>query len=72
MKLKEKPVDGIMCNILAEVIIDLIPQMSLIAKPTTWGILSGILLDQANRHRYLEKHGWTVATPLAAARLVLL
>jgi len=40
------------CNILAEVIIDLIPQMSLIAKPTTWGILSGI--DQAIRHRYLR------------------
>lgn len=32
------PVDGIVCNILAEVIIELIPQMSAIAKPSTWGI----------------------------------
>jgi ribosomal protein L11 methyltransferase len=63
MKLKETPVDGIMCNILAEVITDLIPQMSLIAKPTTWGILSGILLDQAKSVTdTLEQHGWIVAT----------
>jgi len=50
MKLKEAPVDGI---ILAEVIIDMIPQMSAIAKPTTWGILSGILLStKPNCRRY--------------------
>ena len=63
MKLSEAPLDGIMCNILAEVIIDLIPQMSAIAKPTTWGILSGILLDQAKSVAdTLEQHGWIVAT----------
>lgn len=63
MKLREAPVDGIMCNILAEVIIDLIPQMSAISKPTTWGILSGILLDQAKSVAdTLEQNGWTVAT----------
>lgn len=57
------PVDGIVCNILAEVIIDLIPQMSAIAKPTTWGILSGILFEQAQRVAdTLEQHGWSVAT----------
>jgi ribosomal protein L11 methyltransferase len=58
-----EPVDGILCNILAEVILDLIPQLSEIAKPTTWGILSGILLDQSKLVAdTLEQHGWVVAT----------
>lgn len=57
------PVDGILCNILAEVIMDLIPQMGAIAKPTTWGILSGILLDQVKPIAdTLEENGWVVAT----------
>jgi len=60
--LASEPVDGILCNILAEVIIDMIPQMSAIAKPSTWGILSGILLNQVPPVAdTLEKHGWTVA-----------
>lgn len=55
------PVDGIVCNILAEVIIELIPQMSAIALPSTWGILSGILLDSSQPVAdTLEKHGWTI------------
>jgi ribosomal protein L11 methyltransferase len=58
----KEPVDGIVCNILAEVIIDLVPQMSAIAKPSTWGILSGVLLEQAQSVTdTLEQHGWTVA-----------
>lgn len=62
MQLTDGPVDGITCNILAEVIIDLIPQMSAIAKPTTWGILSGILLDQTKPVAdILEQNGWIVA-----------
>jgi ribosomal protein L11 methyltransferase len=57
------PVDGIVCNILAEVIIDLIPALGEISKTTTWGILSGILLDQAKAVAdTLEQHGWVVAT----------
>ncbi|MBD2462008.1 50S ribosomal protein L11 methyltransferase [Oscillatoria sp. FACHB-1407] len=57
------PVDGILCNILAEVIVELIPAMSAIAKPTTWGILSGILLDQVKPVAdTLEENGWIVAT----------
>jgi ribosomal protein L11 methyltransferase len=56
-------VDGILCNILAETIIEMIPQMSAIAKPTSWGVLSGILLDQAKLvAENLEQHGWVVAT----------
>jgi len=62
-ELTSEPVDGILCNILAEVIIDLIPQMEAIAKPTTWGILSGILLDQVKPVAdMLEQSNWIVAT----------
>ena len=57
------PIDGLMCNILAEVIIDLIPQFTAISKPSTWAVLSGILLDQAKPIAdTLEQHGWIVAT----------
>ncbi len=58
-----EPVDGILCNILAEVILDLIPQFGEICKPQTWGIFSGILLDQSKLVAdTLEQHGWVVAT----------
>jgi len=57
------PVDGFVCNILAEVILDLIPGFRAIAKPTTWGVLSGILLDQVKPIAdSLEANGWIVAT----------
>lgn len=58
-----EPVDGIVCNILAETIVDLVPQMEALAKAETWGIISGILLDQAKPMAdVLEQHGWIVAT----------
>ncbi len=57
-----QPVDGIVCNILAEVIIDLIPAMTAITHPTTWGILSGLLVDQAKPVAdTLEENHWVVA-----------
>ena len=56
-------VDGILCNILAEVIMDLIPAMTAIAESHTWGILSGILVDQAKLIAdTLEDNDWIVAT----------
>ncbi len=56
-------VDGIVCNILADVIIELIPRMSAIIKPGTWGIFSGILLEQSKAVAdTLEANGWVVAT----------
>ncbi|MEG4858518.1 50S ribosomal protein L11 methyltransferase [Microcoleus sp. K1-B6] len=59
----DEPIDGLICNILAEVIIDLIPQFTAISKPTTWAVLSGILLEQAKPIAdTLEQHGWIVAT----------
>lgn len=58
-----EPVDGILCNILAEVILDLIPHLDKISEPHTWGILSGILLEQSKLVAdTLEQHGWVVAT----------
>lgn len=58
----EAPLDGIVSNILAEVIIDLIPGMTAITKPNAWGILSGILLDQVKPVAdTLEENGWIVA-----------
>ncbi len=63
VKMLEQPVDGIVCNILADVIISLVPQMSAIAKPSTWGIFSGVLVEQSKSVAdALEKHGWIVAT----------
>lgn len=63
METLQEPVDGILCNILAEVILDLIPQLHAISKPTTWGILSGILLEQSKLVAdTLEQNGWVVAT----------
>jgi len=57
-----KPVDGILCNILAEVIIDLIPAMTAITSLSSWGILSGILLEQAKPIAdTLEQYNWVVA-----------
>lgn len=57
------PVDGFLCNILAEVIEEMVPRFEGISKPTTWGILSGILLSQAKPMAdVLEQNGWMVAT----------
>ena len=59
----DEPVDGFVCNILAEVIIDLVPEMDAIAKPKSWGIISGVLLEQVKPVAdTLEQHGWSVAT----------
>ncbi|GFE70998.1 50S ribosomal protein L11 methyltransferase [Chroococcus sp. FPU101] len=56
-------VDGILCNILAEVILDMIPQLTELAKPTSWMILSGILINQSQAiAEKLQQYGWIVAT----------
>ncbi|WP_016949401.1 50S ribosomal protein L11 methyltransferase [Anabaena sp. PCC 7108] len=62
-KVISQPVDGIVCNILADVIIELLPEMKAITKSTTWGIFSGILLEQSKGVAdALEQNGWVVAT----------
>lgn len=56
-------VDGMVCNILAEVIIQLMPKLTQLAKPNSWAILSGILLEQAPAiAEVLEQYGWDIAT----------
>jgi ribosomal protein L11 methyltransferase len=62
MQLAPNGVDGLLCNILAETIIDMIPHFAKLIKPKGWGILSGILLDNAKSvMEPLEEHGWVVA-----------
>ncbi|MBD1211551.1 MAG: 50S ribosomal protein L11 methyltransferase, partial [Dolichospermum circinale Clear-D4] len=57
----DQPVDGIVCNILADVIIQLLPEMTAITKSSTWGIFSGILIGQSKAvANALEQNGWTV------------
>lgn len=54
--------DGIVCNILAEVIKEMIPEMTEIIKPNGWAIFSGILLEQSmDVANLLEKYNWKIA-----------
>ncbi len=56
-------VEGLVCNILTEVILDMIPQFGLVVKRGGWLILSGILLEQAKLvTEMLEAHEWLVAS----------
>jgi ribosomal protein L11 methyltransferase len=60
--LTTEPVDGVVCNILAETILSLIPGFKGIVKETGWLILSGILLEQSKLVAdVLEAHGWLVS-----------
>ena len=63
-KLMEEKVtfDGIICNILADTIVELFPQFNQITHEKSWAILSGILLTQADQIADVVEHqGWTVA-----------
>ncbi|MEO1670352.1 MAG: 50S ribosomal protein L11 methyltransferase [Cyanobacteria bacterium J06631_2] len=54
--------DGIICNILADIIVGLFPKFNQISHEKSWAILSGILLTQADQIAdVVEQHGWTVA-----------
>lgn len=62
-QLIDGPIDGFFCNILAEIVSEMIPHFASIAKPTTWGIVSGVLIEQSKPIADLfEQHGWIVAT----------
>jgi ribosomal protein L11 methyltransferase len=55
-------VDGLVCNILADVIIELLPEFTTLVKPDGWAILSGILLEQTQAVAdSLEQNGWDIA-----------
>ena len=54
--------DGIICNILADTIVELFPQFNQMTHEKSWAVLSGILLTQADRIAdIVEQQGWTVA-----------
>ncbi len=54
--------DGLVCNILAEIIKPIIPDMGEIIKPQGWIILSGILVEQSiDVTNILEEHGWIIS-----------
>lgn len=58
----EQPLDGIVCNILTETIVELFPTFNKITHDKSWAILSGILFDQADDIAdVVEANGWTVA-----------
>ncbi len=55
-------VDGLVCNILADTILDMIPEFKLVVKEQGWLILSGILVDQAKFvAETLEANDWIVS-----------
>ena len=54
--------DGILCNILAEVIVQLFPHFNGISHDKSWAILSGILVSQTDLIAdVVESNGWTIA-----------
>ena len=54
--------DGVVCNILADVIIELLPELTTLVKANGWAILSGILLEQTQAvANSLEQNGWQIA-----------
>ena len=55
--------DGVLCNILADIIVNLFPHFNEITHEKSWAILSGILIEQADRIAdVVESNGWTIAT----------
>lgn len=55
--------DGIVCNILADVIKGMIPTMGKIIKPKGWIALSGILVSQSlDIASLLEQDGWSIVS----------
>lgn len=55
--------DGVLCNILANIIVKLFPDFNAITHEKSWAILSGILIEQADLIAdVVENNGWTIAT----------
>ncbi len=62
MEISTLKFDGVVCNILADIIKPMIPEFSKILTPEGWLILSGILLEQSIEiSELLEKNGWLIA-----------
>ncbi|WP_218080712.1 50S ribosomal protein L11 methyltransferase [Anthocerotibacter panamensis] len=54
------PVTGILCNILASVILELLPKLHALLQPSGWAILSGTLTSQVPQVTAALGNNWTV------------
>ncbi|AUC60951.1 ribosomal protein L11 methyltransferase PrmA [Cyanobacterium sp. HL-69] len=60
-EVSQEKLDGIVCNILAEIIKTMIPYMGTIIKPQGWVILSGILVTQSEDiKQILKDNNWNI------------
>ncbi len=65
VKMLPQGVDGIVCNILAEVLIDLMAELSQLSKPKSWAVLSGLLINQAEQVSQSAKENGYLVTAIA-------
>ncbi len=65
VKMLPQGVDGIVCNILAEVLIDLMGELSQLSKPKSWAVLSGLLINQAEQVSQSAKENGYLVTAIA-------
>jgi len=57
------PANGFTCNILADIIVDMVPYFDALVGENGWGILSGILVEQVPKvAEALDAHKWVIAT----------
>jgi ribosomal protein L11 methyltransferase len=55
--------NGFTCNILADIIVNMVPYFDQLVDENGWGILSGILVDQVPKVAdALDAHKWVIAT----------
>jgi ribosomal protein L11 methyltransferase len=65
VKMLSQGVDGIVCNILAEVLIDLMGELFQLSKPKSWAVLSGLLINQAEQVSQSAKENGYLVTAIA-------
>jgi len=65
VKMLPQGVDGIVCNILAEVLIDLMGELFQLSKPKSWAVLSGLLINQAEQVSQSAKENGYLVTAIA-------
>jgi len=65
VKMLSQGVDGIVCNILADVLIDLMGELFQLSKPKSWAVLSGLLINQAEQVSQSAKENGYLVTAIA-------
>ncbi|MEI6381057.1 MAG: 50S ribosomal protein L11 methyltransferase [Cyanobacteriota bacterium ELA615] len=64
VKMLPQGVDGIVCNILADVLIDLMGELFQLSKPKSWAVLSGLLINQAEQVSQSAKENGYLVTAI--------